>query len=535
MNMIRYILTIFFILSAISIKAMPPHPDLDKKLKEKGQTWIDTRAKAPEDFLVSESKSTPQKAAVIQGSSSATVRIPVIFVVYGTPYSASSDIYSFFKRDKDKFQYMLVILTITLLLIFARKKAKIKLKPAFGFLAIATITMFASCGTEDVDDELDFPTDISLYDRMLNGTDNFTLSARKYFSDMSNGNLTVHFDFYGPVKVSKPWYYYGENTGAPGTDAHPGELVSEAIRLMVAKYSSTDFSIYDSNKDKKVDAIIVIHEGPGEEFVGDPDTIWSHEYDLNSAKVMYKDGYGPIYTDGVYFNTYTTVPEYNSTRGESTIGVFCHELGHALGLPDLYDTSNQTYGVGDFSLMGTGSWGGTPAGSLPAPLLAWERYYLGGSNWITVTELTSSLNDKEIKNIEESREAFKIMLDNTAGQNQYLILEGKKASSSTEWYVPGTGILITHIHEGVITKHLSSNQVNYTSSRIHGVNIKEASGNDLWSKTNKGNGADLYTSGGISNIPKYTDNITYTLSTTATTKSISDIQVGATMTFDYNP
>jgi len=265
--MIRYILTIFFILGAISIKAMPPHPDLDKKLKDKGQTWIDTRAKAPEDFLVSESKSTPQKAAVIQGSSSATVRIPVIFVVYGTPYSASSDIYSFFKRDKDKFQYMLVILTITLLLIFASKKAKIKLKPAFGLLAIATITMFASCGTEDVDDELDFPTDISLYDRMLNGTDNFTLSARKYFSDMSNGNLTVHFDFYGPVKVSKPWYYYGENTGAPGTDAHPGELVSEAIRLMVAKYSSTDFSIYDSNKDKKVDAIIVIHEGPGEEFV----------------------------------------------------------------------------------------------------------------------------------------------------------------------------------------------------------------------------------------------------------------------------
>ncbi|HRS62156.1 MAG TPA: M6 family metalloprotease domain-containing protein [Spirochaetota bacterium] len=533
--MIRYILTIFFILSAISIEAMPPHPDLDKKLKEEGQTWIDTRAKAPEDFLVSESKSTPQKAAVLQGTSLTTIRVPVLLVLYGTSYGSSNDIYSHLKIDKYKFQNVLMIVTITLLLLFGIKKINIKLKPAFTFLAITTIGLFSSCGVEDSNNELDFPTDISLYDRMLNGTDNFTLSARKYFSDMSNGNLTVHFDFYGPVRVSKPWYYYGENTGAPGTDAHPGELVSEAIRLMVAKYSSTDFSIYDSNKDKKVDAIIVIHEGPGEEFVGDPETIWSHEYDLNSAKVIYNDGYGPIYTDGVYFNTYTTVPEYNSTRGESTIGVFCHELGHALGLPDLYDTSNQTYGVGDFSLMGTGSWGGTPAGSLPAPLLAWERYYLGGSNWITVTELTSSLNDKEIKNIEESREAFKIMLDNTAGQNQYLILEGKKASSSTEWYVPGTGILITHIHEGVITKHLSSNQVNYTSSRIHGVNIKEASGNDLWSKTNKGNGADLYTSGGISNIPKYTDNITYTLSTTATTKSISDIQVGATMTFDYTP
>ncbi|HOV07878.1 MAG TPA: M6 family metalloprotease domain-containing protein [Spirochaetota bacterium] len=533
--MIRYIITIFFILSAINIEAMPPHPDLEKKLKEEGPTWIDTKSKAPEDFLVSEDKSTPQKAAILQGTSSKIVRIPVLFVLYGTPYSASSDIYTYFKKDRNKFQYALMIVIITLLLLFAAKKTKTKLRPAFGLLAIATIAMFASCGTENVEDELDFPTDISLYDDMLNGTNNFTLSARKYFSDMSKGNLTVYFDFYGPVKVSKPWYYYGENTGAPGTDAHPGELVSEAIRLMVAKYSSTDFSIYDSNNDKKVDAIIIIHEGPGEEFGGDQNTIWSHEYDLNSAKVIYNDGYGPIYTDGVYFNTYTTVPEYNSTRGESTIGVFCHELGHALGLPDLYDTSNQTYGVGDWSLMGSGSWGGTPAGSRPAPLLAWERYYLGGSAWLTVTELTSSCNDKQIKNIEESKEVFKIMLDSTTDQNQYIILEGKKASTSNEWYVPGTGILITHIHEGVIKKYLSSNQVNYSSSRIHGINIKEADGSHLWSKTNKGNAADLYTSGGISNIPKYTDNTNYTLTTNTTSKTISDIQVGTTMTFDYNP
>ncbi|HOK03493.1 MAG TPA: immune inhibitor A, partial [Spirochaetota bacterium] len=236
-------------------------------------------------------------------------------------------------------------------------------------------------------------------------------------------------------------------------------------------------------------------------------------------------------------NTYTTVPEYNSTRGESTIGVFCHELGHALlGLPDLYDTSNATYGVGDWSLMGSGSWGGTPAGSRPAPLLAWERYYLGGVNWLTVTELTSNCNDKEIKNIEESREVFKIMLDSTAGQNQYIILEGKKASNSNEWYVPGTGILITHIHEGVISTFSGLNAVNAGSSRIHGVNIKEADGSHLWSKTNKGNAADLYTTGGsISNIPKYTDNTNYTLTTTPTTKTISDIKLGPPMTFDYTP
>jgi len=38
-----------------------------------------------------------------------------------------------------------------------------------------------------------------------------------------------------------------------------------------------------------------------------------------------------------------------------TIGVFCHELGHAFGLVDLYDTDNSSYGTGYWSLMSSGS------------------------------------------------------------------------------------------------------------------------------------------------------------------------------------
>src|SRR5690606_11953873 len=57
------------------------------------------------------------------------------------------------------------------------------------------------------------------------------------------------------------------------------------------------------------------------------------------------------------------------------IGVYAHELGHALGLPDVYNTlSNTVPGTGHWDLMGLGGWGcagGDPAGGRPCHMGAW--------------------------------------------------------------------------------------------------------------------------------------------------------------------
>ena len=69
------------------------------------------------------------------------------------------------------------------------------------------------------------------------------------------------------------------------------------------------------------------------------------------------------------------------------LGVFAHEYGHDLGLPDQYDTAgaatNST--VGFWTLMSSGSWLGTgkAIGDLPGDMNAWDKLQLGWLNYDT--------------------------------------------------------------------------------------------------------------------------------------------------------
>ena len=49
-------------------------------------------------------------------------------------------------------------------------------------------------------------------------------------------------------------------------------------------------------------------------------------------------------------------PERFADGSLVSIGVFCHEYGHQLGMPDLYDTDYSGNGLGLFCLMAAGSW-----------------------------------------------------------------------------------------------------------------------------------------------------------------------------------
>jgi M6 family metalloprotease-like protein len=486
MKILKFLFLIMFLSLSVSLYSMPPHPDVVAEYQKNGQ--LESLMNRVESLNKMTDTDSPLKSFPVAGA----MRVPVLLVNYAVPYQASSELIFYkriFNRDNMPLPGLLVLLTAALFLFFKNysRLSTGYLRPVIpAYLSIFIIAL--SCGVTPDDDGGGFSTDTSVYSRILNGS---TLSVRKYYQDMSRNNLNLTFDIYGPVTVSKSWDYYGENDSVTGYDLRPRELVSEALRLLVSKYPSVDFKIYDNDNDTFIDAVIIIHQGPGEEvktFI--KSLIWSHQWELSS----------PVSTgDGVSFKVYTIQPEYTHNPGDSSMGVFAHEFGHVLGLPDLYDTENATDGVGIWSLMSAGAWmgpAGASDGTTPAPLLAWERFKLGGTDWVTITTVSADSSNISIDDIEASPGAvFKVSLD--AGTDQYLLIEGKVQSSSAGWYVPGTGILISHIHGNVISNYSSTNKVNAGLTRVHGVNIIEADGaGDLWVPLgDRGAAGDLYTSG----------------------------------------
>jgi immune inhibitor A len=147
--------------------------------------------------------------------------------------------------------------------------------------------------------------------------------------------------------------------------------------------------------DGYIDHFQSVHAGEGEETGGGAqgtDAIWSHRSAVNSVPfgadgpvvggVANKFGGAHIGDSNYWIYDYTIEPENGG------VGVFSHEFGHDLGLPDEYDTSGNTGGAENSTAWWTpwsqGSYGsvnGIDLGSAPVDATQWERIVLGWSNY----------------------------------------------------------------------------------------------------------------------------------------------------------
>jgi len=489
--------TVFLMLFLIfDAGAMPPHPSKQgNTAKEKFITADPMEDPLFREFVLQGEaiKQAAPPARISRSGSPGRIEWNIIVIlagfgadlaeqtVIGAPLGGNN---IFFNKSGYIFPALLLIL-LMIQILFKNRKRYVLLN------AYLLITLSCVIDMESIDKSSGSPrpfaTPRSVFESMLNGEGSLTdLTMRKYWQDMSANNFILNIDVVGPVTVSKGWQYYGRNRG--GTDNLPGEFVSEAVRLAhssgeIARVSQgRGFKKYANFNPNIVDAVIVVFAGPGEENADGPtDAMWSHSWDLFSASRSRRGGRGPILLDGVLINNYLIVPEITHTIsgvGHPSVGVFCHEFGHVLGLQDLYDTSGETRGTGSWSLMSQGSWG-SGNGKDPAPLLAWERKFISdrlrGNKWVDIKELSKvSAQNITVEDIESpSRTAYKIPLNSA----QYLILEGKTAASGDgKKYVYGTGILATHINETIINRYSHNNKVNAGRNRAHGITVVEAAG-----------------------------------------------------------
>ncbi|MFC7373587.1 immune inhibitor A domain-containing protein [Fictibacillus iocasae] len=257
------------------------------------------------------------------------------------------------------------------------------------------------------------------YEKLMFGDEEFTLHSgekvktfKQYYEEQSGGSYTVDGTVSEWLTVPGTAKEYGDDSPAGGHDnlapKGPRDLVKDTLKAAVAagmdlsKYD--EFDLYDldgdgnqNEPDGLVDHLMIIHAGTGQEAGGGrlgDDAIWSHRWTLGgvfavpntTAKVNYWGGKMGAFD-------YTIQPE------DGAVGVFAHEFGHDLGLPDEYDTQYTGDGepVASWSIMSGGSWNGKIAGTEPTSFSPQNKEYfqkIMGGNWANIKEVNADEIDK---------------------------------------------------------------------------------------------------------------------------------------------
>lgn len=244
------------------------------------------------------------------------------------------------------------------------------------------------------------------------GTGKKTESLKKYYEKQSSGRYSVEGEVTDWVKVPYNEARYGSNKCDPdncawyavqdGVNAWVAEReaagdTAAEIAAELAEFDQWDRYDFDGDgnfnePDGYIDHFQIVHAGEDESAGGGAqgeDAIWAHRWyafgtDAGSTGPSgNKLGGTQIGDTGIWVGDYTIQPENGG------LGVFAHEYGHDLGLPDEYDTSGGgENSTGFWTLMSSGSWLGTgkdSIGDLPGDMNAWDKLQLGWLDYDTAT------------------------------------------------------------------------------------------------------------------------------------------------------
>jgi immune inhibitor A len=259
-------------------------------------------------------------------------------------------------------------------------------------------------------------------------------TVHNYFKEVSYSTLSINSPIWpsalGWVRAPRYYFYYVNNNYGMGSYPNNSQKLVEDI--VDAIDASVDFSQFDNDGDTYVDGLIITHAGSGAEYTGNSTDIWSHKWQI-PARLK----------DGVFVSAYSINPEYWAAAGDITLGVYCHELGHIFGLPDLYDTDYSSYGIDAWSLMAVGSWNGPfYMGGSPAHPDAWSRIFLG---FVSPTVPNFDQTNVIFTQVEMNPSIYKLWT-NGSPTNEYFLVENRQLKGY-DAFLPGDGLLIWHIDD----------------------------------------------------------------------------------------
>jgi immune inhibitor A len=325
-----------------------------------------------------------------------------------------------------------------------------------------------------------------------------TGSVHDYYRWASGGLMSIRGRVVAAVQLPNPASYYTYNAWGLNTIATPNNIYGMIRDALAFAPDGIDWSSFDMNGDGFVDVLWVVHAGMGgESRPTDRTNIWSITGRLSSSwrhggSYITDDPIPGSTTQFIRIDRFSTLPELSGfvTGARSEIGVYCHEFGHALGLPDLYDTSQlggaANQGPGNWSLMATGGWGGNgQSPAWPTHPGAWCTLFLG---WRPAVRPSES-GQVRLAPLAAGGDILELWFQGESNPEHFL-LENRQRSGFDR-NLPAGGLLISHVDEAAIGGRIASNRVN--AGITPGLRMVEADGDlDLVTGYNRGDSSDPF-------------------------------------------
>ncbi|MEV8596393.1 immune inhibitor A domain-containing protein [Streptomyces sp. NPDC052012] len=279
-------------------------------------------------------------------------------------------------------------------------------------------------------------------------------SVKTYYEKQSSGRYSVEGEVSDWVKVPYNEARYGNNACGDTNCPSVWNVVSDGLNAWVAQQKAAgrtdaqikaDVARYDewdrydfdgdgdfNEPDGYIDHFQIVHAGEDESAGGGAqgtDAIWAHRWYAFGTDAgatgpeNNKLGGAKIGETGIWVGDYTVQPENGG------LGVFAHEYGHDLGLPDHYDTAGGENSTGFWTLMSSGSWLGTgknEIGDLPGDMTAWDKLQLG---WLNYDTAKAGVNSWHKLGVAEYNTKHK----------QALVVQLPKKAVTTEIITPAEG------------------------------------------------------------------------------------------------
>lgn len=284
-------------------------------------------------------------------------------------------------------------------------------------------------------------------------------SLTHFFAEMSSGQFALTGDVLPRVYTSlSPTQRY-----LSGTAEGRGDFGRFTREIIDAADAQVDFGAYDNDgpdglpnsgdDDGFVDLLLLVTQStPSGFIVGDADGVAQ----LGLETSYRTDDAAVVGGRGISVRGDSGTPGGTLQRGlnfADAVGIIAHEMGHILGLPDLYDRvsdrggvvepADHSAGIGYWGLMGHGARGWDDRGG-PTPFSSWSRMQLGwlgvGNEQLVV--VTESIDDAFLGDVNVGGVVYQLPLPD----NEYLLVEHRSATGS--WYdrgLPAEGVLIWRI------------------------------------------------------------------------------------------